>query len=677
MMQPLDHWSPASSAKTIGLWQGMASALFVHAIFLASLTVAGDPAGTTATPPDKSHKAASQTSTTRASSTVPAPVSITNLIITLTGEADAPSRKTAAVAILRQASEEADKALLDILDRANNDGAKLAISHAIAEVGSQNPAFASPLLGFLNANDQALRDAAEAALAGYNDPKIAAKLHSFRQRQQNKLLVAANIAKAKLLYSLLPKETDRVAQLQQWLTAKLILDRLTALEIVHDAMLRTPPTPPAVEVLTQIRTMLTDPDESVRLQVVIVLRDLQAKEDAPHLLTLLGNERAEAVREEIYKALGRMGDMSSVPGCVHGLRHGGPREAAAAADALGRLLTKGNGERRQDHREAIDALIKVARSARVAANARLREQVIDAMAEIANEKFLPVFEELADKNEKVPTIRQAALRGIGRVDGGAAPIELVLDRLVNDSNAGVREAAAEALGVLGSTANHLQALQSRLDVNVEPSGAVTQKAWEAYRLVFLRLAPEEQETVLAEWDDKDQVTATRRIELLADLEAAVGGTDPLRAARIREDLGDAHAARGQHDLAAGFLSRALEVFPANNVEDRIRVAPKVVNAYLNSDDPSMAISSAARVAREAKVRDAVAVLLLDYLRQTRHKDMKQAAAFLDELDKAVPDLFGQAWKHRFETQREAIQPASKPRVAPSPSTKPVSTQPLG
>ena len=590
---------------------------------------------------------------------VPAPgASITDLILILTGEGDAKVRQAAALDILRQGSEEGNKALFSVLERTNDISAKQAICLAIAQVPPPNPVFVERLGEFLTDEaDPVLRDAAVTALAGSQDPAVVQKLQRFYQRQEVKLLTQACVERSKELYGLLPSE-GRVAKLQRWLKSTMPLDRLIALEIIHEAMLGTPPTPPAEGVLAQIRQMLTDSDESVRLNLIVVLRDLAAKEDAAGLLAMLPNEKSAAVREEIYRALGRMGHPNAVSACINGLNDASDKVAAAAAAALGRLLQKGNGERPKDITAAVGAL--VVRAGRPIAGADVREQVVQAMADIADEKFLPMLVAHAGEGEKEPRIRQAAILGVGRMAGGVAQIWLVQDRLTKDPDAGVREAAAGAMGTLGSTVEHLDILRSRLDAKVEPAAAVRKAAWESCRQVFLKLAPKEQQAILDGWGSSDKVLAGQLVDLLTDLEKQLSGVDPVRTARVREQLGDGYVVQGQPALAAGAFARALEVLAGSEVEDRARVSAKLVDAYLKVPDLAKALAAAVESSRTPGIADAVAAVLLQYAQETARKDSGKALVFIDQLAAKVPGLFGPGWKTQFEALRRTLPLATTP-----------------
>ena len=581
------------------------------------------------------------------------------LIPVLTGDGTPDTRKTAAVAILRMASEDSTAALIRILSLKNNLGAKIAICQAIAEFDGPPSTLAKPLFSLLEERDESLREAAVAALSAIRDPDTSARLRAFMERQQAEWLRAEHVARTKELYGLLTRDADRTAHLLSWLRAPLTLGRLTALDIIHAAMLATTPAPPAEEVLQQLRQMLRDPEESVRRKLVIVLRDLQETEDAARLRAMINSERSPLVLAEIYLALGRMGDIESIPDCIAGLSHTREAVAMGAADALGRLARRTNGKRPQSVGAAVTALLK--RASQPIENPNLRRELIEAMAEIADEAFLPILTVRAQQDEPVAAIRQAALTGIGRI-GRAEHLELLNERLAEDIDPGVRQAAAEAIGKLSGGAGQLRPLLMRLDPKIEPSAAVQAAAWDAYRAIFVRLPSVDREAALANWTGEDVGTVTRRADLLADLEKqlATSRTEPQTIAALREQLGDAYLLIGQHAQAAAAYSRALDVITPDQAAGRTRLLAKQVEAHLLTPAVDKAVTIAAS-AQAAADRTALADRFLRHVETLGRSDPKAARDVIARLQAAVPGLFGAEYAARFEEiRRTATQPATTP-----------------
>ncbi|HSW46804.1 MAG TPA: HEAT repeat domain-containing protein, partial [Phycisphaerae bacterium] len=376
-------------------------------------------------------------------------------IIKVVGQSDPATRREAALAILKTQSPEGMKALLGVFDVDNNEQAKIAVCEALAAAQSQIPAFIPRLEELLRHKNPAVRKAAAVALAGYADPQATASVAAY-QREQERVLMAESLERLMdTLYDATTDETKRGTLLLEWLKSPLAVQRLKGLQIVYDA-LRGKGTKPANEVLAQIRIMLTDSDVPVRLKVIAMLRDLGIPEDAARLRSLLDNERSAAVRAETYKALGKLTDPASIQVCIAGLGESNDEVAAAAVDALGHLCEKGSGRPADAIAAAVNAIL--ARLARPVDSVLQRRDLVEAMADIADPRFTPLLVKYAGPDELEPTIRQAALRGLERI-GDPVGLNVLLDRLVNDPDAGVREVAAAALGRLGSQPSHLQAFR--------------------------------------------------------------------------------------------------------------------------------------------------------------------------------------------------------------------------
>ncbi|NLX23681.1 MAG: HEAT repeat domain-containing protein [Phycisphaerae bacterium] len=587
-------------------------------------------------------------------------------IVKVVGQSDSPTRRAAAINVLRSTTGDGAKALVTVFTTENNEAAKLAVCEAIAEVKAQAPDFIPHLEQLLHHPDAALQKAAAAALAGYADPEVREKLDAYRREQERRLLVESVQRLMDTLYDATRGEPERTDLLQTWLKSDLPMMRTKALEIIHEA-LRRGGTKPSAAVLDHIRTLDNDPSPTVRQALVAFLRDQGLLDDAPRIREMLSREPAESVREEIYKALGKLIDADSIPLCMAGLGDPSEQVAAAAADALGHLCEKGTGKPPEKLADVVRSLLQ--RVEQPVTTLRLRTDLVEAMADIAAPAFGSVLVRYAGPDEPESSVRQAAIRGLGRI-GNADHLPVALDRLAQDNNAGVREVSAEAIGRLGAQPAHLQALLSRLDPKLEPAAAVQNQAWRAYQLVFQRLSDAEQEAALAVWMDSDLKTLGRKIELLTGLEAQVSvrhpGGDRLMA--LREQLGDACLAAGQTDEATAAWSRALGLAPADDVPTQTRLAGKLVSAYLKNGSPDKAITQAA-TAKLPEVRAAGAALLLQFVQDLGATDAEAAAGFLDRLLAAVPDGFGPDWAAKFK----AARPAPPPHTQSAPAA--ANTQP--
>ncbi|MCL2330332.1 MAG: HEAT repeat domain-containing protein, partial [Phycisphaerae bacterium] len=413
--------------------------------------------------------------------------------------------------------------------------------------------------------------------------------------------------------------------------------------------------PPSKEVLVQIRLMGRDPDERVRRKLVVVLRDLQEKEDIPRVLSMLKHERSPTVLEEIYKALGRMGGEEAISACIRGLANTNANVAAGAADALGRLCRKSTSSTSATYysNNVVTALLK--KAAQPLDETNLRGQVIGAMAEIADPKFLSVLIEHAKPSEKVPQIRQAALVGIGQI-GDPAQIDLVVTRLAEDTDPGVREAAAQALGQLGSQPAHLRPLMPCL---AETSGTVTIRAWEAYRKIFARLSWAERQQTVENWSGDDKAVLSRRIDLLTDLEsqAALQKGEVAQLVTIREQLGDSYMVNADYALAAGAYLRAIETATAQQAPRKIGINGKLLDAYLHMPAYEKATTLAAN-AQSTEMIEMLANSLLDHATSLAKVDGPSAAECVTKFKQSAPHLFKASCHEKLEALLEKTTPPS-------------------
>jgi len=431
---------------------------------------------------------------------------IASEIVKVVGQNEGKVRREAAIAICRTGSQEGVAALTTVLTSQNNEAAKSAVCEAIVVTQWQPPELIDPLKALLSASNADLQRAAAAALAIYDDEQVAEALAVYRERRERALMVQAVRNLMEKLYQATTEQARRDALLLEWLGSDLAQQRLTAMNLIHEA-LRSTGTQPAEEVLARLRTMIDDRDETVRAKLVTFLRDLGTLEDAQRIAVRVVDEPSPTVRLEIYKALGKLADPATLDVCIAGLSDPERVVAAAAVEAIGRLCERGNGQPEPAVvAEAVQALIARYEASDEGNGADesdpepvLRRSLIEAMAAIADPKVADLLAAHAGADESDPLVRQAALRGLGRV-GEQSHLEIVVDRLVNDPEPVVRETAARVVGELGNEPAHLAALRTRLDRNVESSAAVASQAWEAYQALFQRMAAAEQEKILRSWE---------------------------------------------------------------------------------------------------------------------------------------------------------------------------------
>jgi len=494
--------------------------------------------------------ATSPAATATATQASPAEI-VAGEIVKVVGQNDPVVRRNAAVTICKTRSKEGVAALISVLTSRNNEAAKVAVCEAITQTRWQAPELIEPLKALLEADAIAVQEAAAAALGTYSDEAVAAALNAYRQRRERTLLAQAVAGLMDRLYQSTSEPSKRDALVLDWLKSPLAMQRLKALNLVHDA-LRSTGAQPSPEVLARIRALASDPDEPVRAKLVAFLRDLGMLDDAPRLAAMVARETSPAVRQEIYKALGKLANPKTIPVCITGLDDPEPQVAGAAAEALGRLCKAGNGQADSDVvNRAVAALMERYASAR-RPDSTLQRSLVEALANIAGPKAAPILVKHAGPDEPDPAVRQIAIVGLGRL-GEPAHLDIVLDRLTGDPDAAVRAAAAKVVGILGYELVHLDALRSRMDRSIEPNPAVASQAWEAYLSLFQRLGATDQEKALRSWE----VTAPDRMILLA--------------AKIKPEIRGRVAAfllqyvttlnRSDHDAAVAFVELLSHTIP--------------------------------------------------------------------------------------------------------------------
>lgn len=609
---------------------------------------------------------ASQAATVGSATTLPA-VDPATEIIKVVGQSDAATRRSAAVNILRSGSADGFKALLAVLTTENNFDAKMAVCQAIADTNSQVPEYIAPLQRLLESKEPLLRKAAAGALAVYTDSAVQARLATHR-RDQERLLLVYNLRQLmNSLYDVTRGQADREALLDDWLSSGLDHMRAEALSIVQEN-LRREGAKPSANILELIRSLTRDPNEIVRQKLVGLLRDLGLIEDSARLRTMLLTEDSPIVREEIYKALGKLADPLAIEDCIAGLKDPSEAAAAAAADSLGKLCERSSGQPTEVVNRVVAAVVQRVESANV--GNRLRIELAEAMAEIAAQPFAAILLRHAQDAQADPALRQAGVRGLGRL-GLREHLPVILDRLASDTNAGVREIAAEAVGLLGERMADVQTLAARLDPKAEPVAAVQNQAWKSYQQVFRRLSEADQNSVLDSWRGDDPKSLTRRVELLGQVEvqSQTQNLPAERLLRIREDLGDAHLAAGVTQEAVAAWTRALAICPADRREVWTRLAGKIIAAQIK-DGTIDKVLSLALDSKLPEARESVAGLLLDALRTLSAEKPAAAATLLDKADAGLLKQLSPTWQQEFAQLRGTLPTASAPATAPSIATQP-------
>jgi HEAT repeat protein len=474
---------------------------------------------------------------------------------------------------------------------------------------------------------------------------------SAKLRQQERQQEAIEARYVELLAALFAKTPDeqRDAQLLEWFKSTFAIERRAAVILVHER-LRDGKLPSAA-VAAAIRKMIDDPAPRIRREVVLLIRDLREPEDAPLLLTRLEQERDRIVTPAIYSALGRLGSATAMPVCIAGLNDANEDILAEAVTALGWLVQQNRDAGEVDVTPAIEATRK--RFGTLPSAPDLRERVVDAMAKMKDAQFAPVLRKEAGEDESSAAVRVAAVRGLGLL-GDAASIDVVAARL-SDKDAGVREAAVNAMAALGTT-------PSQLDPAAEPVKTIQALVWEAYRTIFARLSTAEELAVLKEFNAKpDPVAAERYVQLVTSIEQKLAAMNPSppELPAIRIELGDALARINRGGDAAAAYEKALPLMAAASPEKRTEVYLKMLRAFLRAglaDKAIASISGKTPVAIKPEA-DVVAQIFTEHLESLIAANKPDAAIeLLDKLQPAADPPLGLGRSTRLKALRqEALQ----------------------
>ena len=306
----------------------------------------------------------------------------------------------------------------------------------------------------------------------------------------------------------------------------------------------------------ELRSLIGDSDEQVRLEAAAAVREINDKGAIVAVLSQLEVERVPAIRAALAAALAPMGDPRAVQPLLRLLRDDNPTVVQAAAVALQRLrdrLTDVDAKTIAEIGRVLSEALR--RSAAGAEAAPLREPIVAAMVAWATPEARETFITLLRPNEP-PALRRAALRYFGKMDPDAAwPADnIVTSGAMEDRDESIRLAAVEALA---STAQgqHAQQLFARLSPEVEPSQNVRDAAWKALAVLFPRLGVEQLNGLADRFKDSPE----RRLTVLGTLRDKLI-TDGKRAsdlAVVRQNIGEEHMRLGQYGPAAIEFSAAL------------------------------------------------------------------------------------------------------------------------
>ncbi len=460
------------------------------------------------------------------------------------------------------------------------------------------------------------------------------------------------------LYLRMP-DAQKADTLQEYLQDPMAEVRLLGLDLVN-AML-TDRKPVREAVLKRVRMMIADSDPKVRRSVALTLRDLRDTTDAKLILAQYRLETDGAVRAAMLNALGRLGAPEAIAPMIEALASNDKQIVAGGALGLAVL-----GEEGHVPVEGIAPAIKPLKACydKLAADdQQLREQLLEAMARIADPQFAPTFVK-ALSNTNDAAVRQAAARGVAAL-GKPENARLLIDHLA-DPDPGVRRTVVDALARIAKP-EHLEALFTRLDAKNESDAIVRTKAWEGIRQILRGLpAAEQRRWITARLDPKaDKTTAERYVELMTEIEKglAAATSQPADLHAVREELADGLREAGQFAEAARFYKLVHDALSKTQRSKAWSVGSKLFGAQLQADryDEAMALAAALERSASGKQRDLLAGSLRDHVASLLKAS--EADKALDVL-KRIGDRYGAGWTRTFaQLRRQAEQVRGEQDVA--------------
>jgi HEAT repeat protein len=237
----------------------------------------------------------------------------------------------------------------------------------------------------------------------------------------------------------------------------------------------------APEVAEQLRRIIYDADSQVRQQAIRVLGDLRNREDAKLLLEALARESDPTIAQTIARALGRLGDPTVIPALLDRLDKGDAGLASACAAGLGELCRRGNTNAVP---AAVNDQVITGLKERFgsAADKVLRQEILEAMAKMADERFRSQF--LTALQGTDVDCRRTAVKAFADLNG-PDDADKILAPLLGDPEWSIRAAASAALGKIGKT-RQISPLLQRCD-KTEPNEVVRRAAKDAAISIMLGL----------------------------------------------------------------------------------------------------------------------------------------------------------------------------------------------
>ncbi len=367
---------------------------------------------------------------------------------------------------------------------------------------------------------------------------------------------------------------DRPRLLLALLNDRLAEVRLAGLRLsLRRATSDEPLTPESFEMTAKL---LADASADVRSAAAALLAALDGPDATARLLGQLEVEAAPAVRVAVVAALGALRDPAAVEPLLEVVLTEPNGTSQAAAEALERIVERGQLTELQLMRCTEVLIARYADSGE--SSPQLREALLGAMGALGQARCAPTLRSAL--TDPVATVRLSAVQGLLQLrDTESAS---AVSALVTDDDRGVRLAAISALGALGGL-EPLDQILSRTRPDTEPDPLVRQRAWET-AMTLLDDAPDarlEQACLdLADWPD----ARDHRIRLLQTRLERLTGQTP-RLVPVYLDLADALQQAGRPSEAAAQLAAARKLLDGQP-DQAGALWVRWIQALLAADDPS-------------------------------------------------------------------------------------------
>lgn len=472
------------------------------------------------------------------------------------------------------------------------------------------------------------------------------------------------------------KDNERVGLLKDYVNDATSAIRLLGLDLVQRHVSAGKPVESlSAELVASVRGLLTSPmprEQEAAIRAVTFFRD---SNDAPRLINLFQNNRYRSVRLAAVNGLGYLGNGPATAALLAGLSEADVDLTTEIVAALGRLAERGalDDAGRTAVSNALTQLFAHAKREQVA----LRERILWAMGNLADQRFAPTFSAALNPAEAV-AVRQGALRGLSVLSLPQTCDALV--PAVSDPDPVIRRGAIELLAKLGTSNDHLEALWSRLAAPAEPDETVREAAWRAALAMLERRTVQDRDAWLARLPGDGAGNASRRVDLLRSVARTLEADGPDGAAQLGQveaRLAVEQVRLGQTEEALATYQRALPRLCAASSDRVSSVAAEILRLALASDKYGAPIAAALRPGGCAIDATTLLRTIEDgFTQRLEADDLEGAERLLAAVRRDPPVDWAPEAVERLDLLGNQLDEA-RAVVAPAPATSQPATQPTG